>query len=306
MSNPYSNAEHERHRRRRMRQLLGAVLCLLILIGIVNVITGAVHGVAALFDDTDKKLEYEQRLQPFVMMDPLPFENLAQADIKQLREYSIWAAVAAAQRAPGGLDAYPRDPETDGVLLPAMEVEAALVSLLGPNYNELISQPITNGTFETDIVYFYLEEQNAYLVPVTSQMGVYKGQVVKLDKKDGKLYVTVGYIPSAAMLGDYSPTASTEPSKYMEYVFEKQDKQYYLRGLQASEMKPSSSAPVVNPDTDQDLDFDPMSAIAGEADLDTSAPESAVEEGAESAETGTEEGTESGTEENSEESTDEE
>lgn len=265
MENAYSPAEHERHRRRRMRQLLGAVLCVLIVVGIVNVILGAVNGVAALFDDTEKKLKMEQKLQSLVMMDPLPFANLKQMDVKQLREYSIWAAVAAAQRTPGGLEAYPRDPESDGILLPAVEVDAALVALLGPNYNQLLSQPIENGSFETDIVYTYLEEEKAYIVPVTSQMGLYRAQVTDLQKKDGRLRVTVGYIPTAVLMGDYSPTASTEPSKYMDYVFEKENKDYYLRALEASSKKVSSSAPVVDPDTDQDLEFDPMSAIAGEA-----------------------------------------
>ena len=294
MSNPYSPAEHERQRRRRMRQLLGAVLCVLIIIGIVNVIGGAVNGVASLFDDTEEKLEYEYRLQPLVNMDPLPFADLSQVDIKQLREYSIWAAVAAAQTSEGGLESYQRDPDTDGVLLPAVEVDAALVSLLGPNYNDLLATPIINGSFETDIVYPYLEEEKAYIVPVTSQMGMYYGHVDNLHKKDGKLYVTVGYVPSAAMLGDYSPTASNEPTKYMDYVFEKVDKEYYLRGLQGSEKKVSSSAPVVDPnaDVDVDVDFDAMSAIAGEAAMedesevtgqaDSAAAESTAESSAES------------------------
>lgn len=279
MANSYSAEDHERSRRRRRRQLLGAVLCVLIIIGIINVVAGAFKGVAALFDDTDKKLEYEQKLQPLVMMDPLPFESLDQMDVKQLQEYSIWAAVAAAQRSPGGLDAYQRDPDTQGVLMPALEVEAQLVSLLGPGYNDLLSEPIVNGSFETDIVYPYLEEQQAYLIPVTGQVGLYRAQVTGLQKKDGKLRVTVGYVPTAMMLGDYNPSTSAEPAKYMDYIFEKVDRKYYLRSLEASETKPSSAAPVVDPELDTDMDFDPMSAIADEAALkDSSAAEGQTSE----------------------------
>lgn len=279
MANTYSPAEHERNRRRRTRQLLGAVLCLLILVGIVNVVGAAVHGVAALFDKTDEKLDYEQKLQSLVMMDPLPFASLDQMDVKQLREYSIWAAVSNAQRSPGGLDAYQRDPESEGVLLPAVEVEAALVALLGPGYNDLLSQPITNSSFETDLYYEYREEENAYVVPVTSQMGFYRAQVVDLQKKDGRLRVTVGYIPTALLLGDYNPMVNPEPSKYMDYVFDKVDKVYYLRALEASDKKPSSSAAAVDPTLDEDLTFDPMGAIEGAADSAiTSQPESQSEE----------------------------
>ena len=273
MANTYSPAEHERNRRRRTRQLLGLVLCLLIIIGIFSVISGAVRGVASLFDKTDEKLEYEEKLQSLVMMDPLPFASLDQMDVNQLREYSIWAAVDAARRSAGGLDAYPRDPETDGVLLPDVEVDAALVALLGPNYNEYLSQPITNGSFETDIYYEYLEDQKAYLVPVTSQIGMYRAKVVDMQKKDGRLRVTVGYVPSALLLGDYNPSANPEPSKYMDYIFEKQDKEYYLRALEASEMKPSSSAPVIESTVEEEMQFDPKSAIEDAADPN-SLPES--------------------------------
>jgi len=279
MANSYSAEDHERSRRRRRRQLLGAVICILILIGIINVVTGIFKSVAALFDDTEKKLEYEQKLQPLVMMDPLPFESLDQMDVNQLREYSIWASVAAAQRAPGGLDAYQRDPDTQGVLMPGLEVEAQLVSLLGPGYNDLLSEPIVNSSFETDIVYPYLEEQKAYIIPVTGQVGLYRAQVTNLQRKDGKLRVTVGYVPTAMMLGDYNPNTSAEPSKYMDYIFEKVDREYYLRKLEASETKPSSSAPVVDPELDTDMEFNnPMSAIADEVAMDDSSSEEQPQE----------------------------
>ena len=278
MANSYSAEDHERSHRRRRRQLLGVVLCLLILIGIINVVAAAITGVASLFDDTDQKLEYEQKLQPLVMMDPLPFESLDQMDVKQLQEYSIWAAVAAAQRAPGGLDAYQRDPDTQGVLMPALEVEAQLVSLLGPGYNDLLSQPITSGSFETDIVYPYLEDKQAYIIPVTGQVGLYRAQVTNIQKKDGKMRVTVGYVPTAMLLGDYNPSTSAEPAKYMDYIFEKVERKYYLRSLEASETKPSSSAPLVDPDLDIALD-DPMSAIADEASISSSTSEQGDETG---------------------------
>ena len=55
MATNVTKEEHERSRRRRMRQLLGAGLFVLILIGLLNVVGALVGGVAALFDDTDKK-----------------------------------------------------------------------------------------------------------------------------------------------------------------------------------------------------------------------------------------------------------
>ena len=109
MANTISQQEHERHKRRRARQWLGLAICLLVLIGAFTVISAAVGGVAILFDDTDEKLEYEQRLQALVMLDPLPFDDLDQADPALLKEAAIWAAVSTAQSSATGLDAYERD-----------------------------------------------------------------------------------------------------------------------------------------------------------------------------------------------------
>lgn len=263
MANTISQEEHERGKRRRMRQLLGVVLCLLILIGALNVLGAGVQAVAKLFDDTERRVAYEQKLQALVMLDPLPFESLAKADQQQFREYAIWATVFNAQRTAGGLDAYERDPDTDSAILPGVEVDATLAALVGTEYK------IEHGTFESDGMNFYYdEEKQGYLVPVTGQIGRFTPKVEKLQKKDGKLRVTVGYVPTAAETGDYSMNASTEPTKYMDYVFEKVGKEYYLRALEASEMKASASVVASQPDTDIDYDiFDPTSVIADNAGL---------------------------------------
>ena len=231
------------------------------LIGGFTVIATAVNGVAVLFDDTDEKLEYEQRLQALVMLDPLPFESLDQADPALFKEASIWAAVSTAQASATGLDSYERDPNSDSLLLPAVEVDAAAAALFGPDYE------LTHETFNNvggDMTFEYDEEKQCYLIPVTGQVGMYTPKVVDLDKKSGKLYVTVGYVPAPGLNGDFSLSAPTEPTKYMDYVFEKVDRTYYLTALEVSEMKPSSSAAASAPETDMDYEdyFDPTSAIA--------------------------------------------
>ena len=277
MANTISQQEHERHKRRRARQWLGLAICLLVLIGAFTVISAAVGGVAILFDDTDEKLEYEQRLQALVMLDPLPFDDLDQADPALLKEAAIWAAVSTAQSSATGLDAYERDPHTDSLLLPAVEVDAAAASLLGADY-KLTHE--TFGTVSGDMTFEYDEEKQCYLIPVTGQVGMYTPKVEKLTKKSGRLYVTVGYVPAPGLSGDFSLTAPTEPTKYMDYAFEKVDGVYYLRALAVSEMKPSSSAAANAPETDLDYEdyFDPTSVIAGNADSlpgeDTSSPAS--------------------------------
>lgn len=282
MANTISQQEHERHKRRRARQWLGLAICVLVLIGGFTVIATAVNGVAVLFDNTDEKLEYEDRLQALVMLDPLPFESLDQADPALFKEASIWAAVSAAQNSATGLDAYERDPNTDSLLLPAVEVDAAAAALFGPDYE------LTHETFNNvggDMTFEYDEEKQCYLIPVTGQVGMYTPKVEKLKKKSGKLYVTVGYVPAPGLNGDFSLSTPTEPTKYMDYVFEKVDRTYYLTALEVSEMEPSSSAAATAPETDMDYEdyFDPTSAIAegaGSLPTDsTSSSDSAAAEG---------------------------
>ena len=266
MANSITKEEHERNKRRRFRQLLGAVLCLLILIGAFNVLAAAVSGVAALFDDTDKKLEYEARLQTLVMFDPLPFPSLDQMDDSTaalVKESAIWSALYTAQQSSTGLDNYERDPDTDALIMPAVDVDAAVAALYGPDFK------IEHGSFDgVDMSYIYLEDQQGYLIPVTSQMGLYTPKVEQLKKQDGKLRVTVGYVPTPALSGDYSMSTPSEPTKYMDYIFEKNGRTWYLTALETSEMKVTASSTSTSQPAEDAVapDFDPTSAIAGNAD----------------------------------------
>lgn len=242
MANTITKEEHERNKRRRYRQMLGAVLCLLILIGTFNVLAFAVRGVASLFDDTDRKLKYEQRLQTLVMFDPLPFESLSKMEdstARLVKESAIWSALYTAQQSETGLSNYPRDPDSEGLVIPAVEVDAAMAALYGPDFK------MEHGSFEgVDMNYEYLEDMQGYLIPVTSQIGLYTPQVESLKRKDGKLRVTVGYIPTPALTGDYGMAPPSEPTKYMDYIFEKSGKEYYLTALQTSEKKPAAETSV--------------------------------------------------------------
>ena len=59
--------EHARLHRRRARQTLGLLIAVLALVGIVTVVRAGVKGVATLFDDTQQKAEYEDRLEGLVL-----------------------------------------------------------------------------------------------------------------------------------------------------------------------------------------------------------------------------------------------
>ena len=72
-------------------------------------------------------------------------------------------------------------------------------------------------------------------------MGYYRAVVTKLFKKDGKLHVTVGYIPTASTDDSIINPSSDTPTKYMDYLFERQSGSWYLTGLTESETKAEST-----------------------------------------------------------------
>ncbi|MBQ8647297.1 MAG: Ice-structuring protein [Oscillospiraceae bacterium] len=252
-----TNEEHERMKRRRFRQLVGLLVCFLVVMGVGTVISSGLGIVAALFDDTEKKQEYANKLQSMVMLDPLPFDTLEQADPQQLKEAAIWGTIYNTLATGSDLSIYERDPDTDGIILPALEVDATLTKLVGPNYK------LTHGTFESsDMTFLYLEDKQGYLIPVTGQIGLYSPVVEDFARKEGRMYVTVGYIPTFSNT-DFAFTAATEPTKYMDYVFERSDKNWYLVSLVESEMKPAEPAAseVVDTQNQIEADYDPAEEL---------------------------------------------
>ncbi len=105
-SNEAEKARHALRRRRRLRQVLGAVVCVLVVIGLASVISGGVRLTASLFDDTEEKEEFELRLQTLVSLDPEPFDSLESANRARLLDAAIWSVI---QQNSDSLDTYERD-----------------------------------------------------------------------------------------------------------------------------------------------------------------------------------------------------
>ena len=65
--------------------------------------------------------------------------------------------------------------------------------------------------------------------------------MTKLFKRSGKLHVTVGYIPTTSTDDSIINVSSDTPTKYMDYLFERQSGSWYLTGLTESETKAEST-----------------------------------------------------------------
>ena len=266
--------EHARMQRRRGRQALGLLVAILVIVGFVTVLRAGVGAVANLFDDTAQKQEYEDKLEGLVLFDPMPFDGIENIDDLTLREAAVWGCIYNIQETQGGFDNYNTDPDTEQLLLPSLDVDAYLAKLLGPGFK------LTHRSFEMeDMTIEFDDATQCYKIPVTGTVGYYRAVVTKLFKRSGKLHVTVGYIPTASDDDSIINVSSDTPTKYMDYLFERQSGSWYLTGLTESETKAestdsTSAANLPEPMAESDVQ-DAILAAAGSASADSAA--SAVE-----------------------------
>ena len=278
MKNTITPEEHARIKRRRWRQTLGLLITVLVLIGFITVLRAGVGLVANLFDDTAQKQEYEDKLEGMVLFDPMPFDGIENIDDLTLREAAVWGCVYSIQETQGGFENYNTDPETEQLLLPSVEVDAYLAKLLGPGFK------LTHRSFDMeDMTVEFDETTQCYKIPITGTVGYYRATVVKLFKRSGKLHVTVGYIPTASADDSIINPSSDTPTKYMDYLFERQSGSWYLTGLTESETKAESteSTPAANvpePMAESDVQ-DAILAAAGSDSASAEADSTAADEG---------------------------
>ena len=272
-----TSEEHARLHRRRARQALGLLIAVLVLVGAVTVVRAGVGAVANLFDDTQQKQEYEDKLEGLVLFDPLPFDGIENIDDLTLREAAVWGCVYNIQETQGNFDNYNTDPDTEQLLLPSVDVDAYLAKLVGPSFR------MAHKSFEMeDMTVEFDETTQCYNFPVTGSVGTFRATVTRLLKKDGLLHVTVGYIPTQSSDDSILNTSSDTPTKYMDYLFSRQSGSWYLTGLTDSETKPeaadsavSSAAPA--PMAESDVN-DAILATAGDSAADSAASDSAAAE----------------------------
>ncbi len=255
--------EHARMQRRRGRQALGLLVAILVIVGFVTVLRAGVGAVANLFDDTAQKQEYEDKLEGLVLFDPMPFDGIENIDDLTLREAAVWGCVYSIQETQGGFDNYNTDPDTEQLLLPSLDVDAYLAKLLGPGFK------LTHRSFDMeDMTIEFDDATQCYKIPVTGTVGYYRAVVTKLFKRSGKLHVTVGYIPTTSTDDSIINVSSDTPTKYMDYLFERQSGSWYLTGLTESETKAESteSTPAAQPEPMAESDVqDAILATAGDS-----------------------------------------
>ena len=219
---PAQKKPRKKRGKHRYAAPVGGAYILLALIGVIAVIYGAVQLYGKLTDNSKLLRQIERQIQPVMMFDPVPFDNIRDVDNKVLVKTSIWSCMYSDKRG-----SYTYD-DNGMILIPVSDVEVAAVKLYGPEVK------LTHTSLDEDgISYTYDAENNVYRVPMMAQGGYYTPMVVDMQKNGDVYEVTVGYVaPGASWTttedGDsYTPT----PDKYMIYRMKKEDGEYYIVGI---------------------------------------------------------------------------
>ncbi|MEG1932388.1 MAG: hypothetical protein RR075_04685 [Pygmaiobacter sp.] len=221
-----SKEEKERLYRRRRRQLIGAVLSLLIVVGVVTVIGTLGKNIGKLFDNTKEKTHYQTIVAPLVMLDPVPFDALETADPNLLLQAAIWETIFNED-----ITKYDRD-EYGALMLPTVDIDKNGALMYGKTYK------LTHATFSASGMEFaYNPDTASYIIPITGTTGSYTPQIEKIKSSVKEKIVTVGYLAPANGFSMEGTTDTTKPAKYYDYVFTRQDDGYFLTAITESAMK---------------------------------------------------------------------
>jgi len=230
-----ANSKKAQNKVRRRRIITGAVFSVLALIGVLSIISGVVKTGIKILDNSEEKQEYNNLLTTLVMYDPLPFETPDTADQRVLLASSLWATIMNED-----MSVYETN-EFGETLLPAVDVNKHFAKVFGTQVQ------LTHGTFtDSDVEFVYNEEKRAYVIPATNFPTGFAPQVEKIKTSFSEKTVTVGYLSPRTSWAD---TGERTVSKYVDYIFEKQDSQYALVAIRESEMK--VELPQVSPAPDQ-------------------------------------------------------
>ncbi len=208
--------------KKRRAVAVGATVLAFALVGVVTVAVLLTQWAISWFDDSEKKASFEKFIAPVVMVDPVAFSNVANADEHALLMSSMWNLLTGIGE---NETTYPED-EYGMMLIPASDLDVSAASLFGSEVS------LSHQTFgNTSLTFEYNAENSCYTVPPMGYNVQYQPRVDKIRRK-GKMYtLTVAYMASSTTLAPSENTA--KPDKIMYYTLEKIAKnKYVIRAIQ--------------------------------------------------------------------------
>ncbi|MEG2053692.1 MAG: hypothetical protein RR052_02005, partial [Oscillospiraceae bacterium] len=204
--------EAKRKNRRQRRVVIGVLVSVLVVVGIVSIMNLAVKLTRNIFDDTQEKLDFENRISTLVMLEILPFDSIKSANEDTIMQACIWSVLFN-----DDLSKLAKDEISGGYIIPAVDVDRYATKLFGPKYK------LNHHEFTASdgLVFLFDETTQTYTMPVTGMVSNYTPEVEIIKTSRGVKRVTVGYIPPSS--SEFSGLGAKEekqlPSKYYDYIF---------------------------------------------------------------------------------------
>lgn len=244
----------KRNIKKKLSAPLGAVLIILVIVGLISTIIFSINTVKSIIDNSAKKREFEQFVYPVVMFDPIPFSSLDKADMSMLIQSSLWYTLI------NNRSKYQYDDE-GLMIVPATDVEMSGVKLYGKELK------LSHQSFgDVGAMFIYDEELKSYHVPVTAIMVQYVPKVTEI-KRSGDIYtLTVTYIPPASIL-DETDTGTNTGVKKMIYTLRKEKKSYYI--LSITDMPGNIMSSAQPPVMSEDITSEPDDITSSDATSDS-------------------------------------
>jgi hypothetical protein len=275
--------EQARTVRRRNRQFIGLALSVLVVVGAVSIVLYGINLVRSMLDTSDQYIEYQERFEPFVWFDVLPFESVTLADESAIKQVCLWGVLGVLTRT-AEVDIQRTD--RGEPLIPAIEVDRYGVLLFGPDFRFSGHVSFTDATW--DLSYLYNAETQMYTMPSTGLDPRYLASVVEINREPGGvLRVVMGYVSTRA--GDNQVVQQpdyTHPAKYMDFVLQRDGNSYYLQRVQTDTTHTDDSLPAASvpaqvsvPDYIPPALSSPGSEAPPAGDASLAAPQSAPGEG---------------------------
>lgn len=206
---------------------LGLLIVAFAVFGVYTAVSMGVEKINAVADNSAKIAEYEKFLEPFVVIDPSPFDDVSTAEPTDLLDAAISALIYNSDK----LNTYEvYEGEITGLLVPQEDVEEYFIKMFGKEV-KLVHADVADSFYGV----MYNSEKKSYIIPITSINPIYTPKVFSVEKKGSSIILTVGYIGGSewAQLerGQYT---APEPSKFMKITLREDENGYHIGSLQAT------------------------------------------------------------------------
>lgn len=227
---------------------VGIIASILAVIGLITTVNFVINTVKDFTDKTAEKAEYEQMLEPVVMFDPDPFDDLTQANVSQLLNSAVWSLLMSDE----GASKYPySEGDTFGIVVPQKDIEIHFQKLFG---TEIDIASLHSSIDMSEYEISYDAALQSYILPITGVESAYTPKVYEIEEQGSSKILSVGYINNLAWSqfeGD--ELTVPEPDKYMKITLrESGNKNLYVASIQSVGVQEvvGTTQPVREPETD--------------------------------------------------------